>query len=185
MARAQRGDRDAFDEVVRIHHRLVYGYARRVLGDEDAAVDVTQDVFVRAWRYRASCDPPRVRGWLLGIATNRVRDALRERGERPDALEDPASLPASGEAGLALLARGALRDEVARAVEALPPEQREVIALKYLSDLSYEEVAEALSLSVGAARMRALRARDALARALSKLVQSGESAQADDDEVAS
>lgn len=178
MARAQRGDRAAFDELVRVHHRLVYGYARRVLCDEDAAVDVTQDVFVRAWRYRASCDPPRLRGWLLGIAANRVRDALRARDhrlDRPGELDDPTTLPASGDAGLALLARGALRDEVARAVEALPPDQREVIALRYLSDLSYEEVAEALSLSVGAARMRALRARDALARSLARLVQSSDS----------
>jgi RNA polymerase sigma-70 factor (ECF subfamily) len=172
MARAQRGDRAAFDEVVRVHHRLVYAYARRVTGTDDQAVEVTQDVFVRAWRYRASCDPPRLRAWLLGIAANGARDALRERGVAPAALEDPGALPAGGEGGLAALARGALRDEVARAVDALPAEQREVIALKYLSDLSYEDVAEALGLSVGAARMRALRARDALARALARLVQS-------------
>lgn len=174
MARAQRGDRDAFDDLVRAHHALVFAYARRVLGDEDAAVDVTQDTFVRAWRYRASCDPPRVRAWLLGIAANRARDALRARGARPAALDDPGALPAAGEAGLALLARGALRDEVARAVEALPVDQREVVALRYLADLSYEEVAEALGLSVGAARMRALRGRDALARALARLVESSE-----------
>lgn len=177
MVRAQRGDRDAFDEVVRVHHRLVYAYARRVLGGggEDEAMEVTQDVFVRAWRYRSSCDPPRLRAWLLGIAANRARDALRARGHAPAALEDPGALPAGGDDGLAALARGALRDEVARAVDALPADQREVIALKYLSDLSYEDVAEALGLSVGAARMRALRARDALARALARLVQSGDS----------
>jgi RNA polymerase sigma-70 factor (ECF subfamily) len=175
MGRAQRGDRAAFDEVVRIHHRLVYAHARRVLGDEEAAGEVTQDVFVRAWRYRASCDPARVGAWLLGIAANRARDALRARGARPAPLEEPERVAAGGDAGLAAFARGALREEVARAVDALPPEQREVVALRYLSDLSYEEVAAALGLSVGAARMRALRARDALARALARLVaESGE-----------
>lgn len=174
MARARRGDREAFDEVVRVHHRLVFAYARRVLGDDEAAVEATQETFVRAWRYRASCDPPRVRAWLMGIVANRARDALRARGAWPGPLEDPGALPARDQGGLALLARGALREEVARAIDALPPEQREVVALRYLSDLSYEEVAEALGLSVGAARMRALRAREALARALARLVESSD-----------
>lgn len=173
MARAQRGDRAAFDEVVRVHHRLVFGYARRVLGDDEAACEATQDVFVRAWRYRASCDPARVRSWLLGIAANRCRDALRARGHEPAALDDPAALPGRDDGGLSGLARRWVRDEVARAIDALPPEHREVVALRYLSELSYEEVAAHLGLSVGAARMRALRAREALARALARLVGSG------------
>lgn len=144
-----------------------------MLGDDEAAAEVTQDVFVRAWRYRASCDPRRVRGWLLGIAVNRARDALRARGAAPAALDDPASLPASDDGGLAGATRRWMRDEVARAVEALPPEHREVVALRYLSGLSYEEVAERLGVSPGAARMRAMRAREALARALPRLLESG------------
>ena len=168
LERAARGDRAAFDALTRDFFAPVFGYARRALGDEDLAVDVTQDTFVRAWRSRTSFDGRRgsARAWLFAIAANRVRDARRARGEAPAPLEEPGELPAGDPAGLDAFARGALRAEVTAAVEALPPEQREVVALKYLADLSYEEVAQALGLSVGAAKMRALRARDALARAL-------------------
>ncbi len=176
MARAQRGDRAAFDELVRGHLRVVFGYARRLLGDDEAAAEVTQDVFVRAWRYRASCDARRVRAWLLGIAANRARDALRARGAAPAPLDDPAAVVGDDDGGLASFSRRWVRDEVVRAVEALPPEHREVVALRYLGELSYEEVAAHLGLSVGAARMRALRAREALARALARLADSGEDA---------
>jgi RNA polymerase sigma-70 factor (ECF subfamily) len=173
MARAQRGDRSAFDELVRAHHRAVFSYARRVLGDDDRAGEVAQDTFVRAWRYRDSCDPASgtVRAWLFAIAANRVRDARKARGEQP-AGDDLPEVAAGGEAGLDAFARGAMRDEVSRAVDALPPDQREVVALKYLSDLSYEDVARILGVSVSAAKMRALRARDALARALARLMAS-------------
>jgi RNA polymerase sigma factor (sigma-70 family) len=176
LARAQRGDRAAFDELVRALHGRVFGYARRALGDEEKAVEVAQETFVRAWRYRASFDPQAgsARAWLFAIAANRVREAARARGVTAVPLDDEVDLPAGDGDALAALARGALRDEVARAVDALPPEQREVVSLKYLADLSYEEVARALGCSVGAAKMRALRARDALARALRALVSSGE-----------
>lgn len=180
MARAQRGERDAFDALVGKYHRAVYSYARRVLADEDLAQDATQETFVRAYRYRASFDAAAgsVRSWLFAVAANRVRDLGKARRDRPRPLEDADAVPAEGgEDALAVFARGALREAVVRAVEELSPELREVLALKYLSDLSYEEVAKALGLGVSAAKMRALRARDVLARKLARLVQdSGEGA---------
>ena len=182
MARAQRGERGAFDSLVGKYHRAVFSYARRVLGDEDLAQEAAQETFVRAFKYRASFDATSgsVRGWLFAVAANRVRDLAKARRDRPRALEDGDAdgvAAAGGEDALAVFARGALREAVVRAVEELSPELREVLALKYLSDLSYEEVAKALGLSVSAAKMRSLRARDILARRLAKLVQdSGEGA---------
>jgi RNA polymerase sigma-70 factor (ECF subfamily) len=172
MERAQRGDRRAFDELVGVFYRAVYSYARRALGDEELALEVAQDTFARAFRYRASWKPGSgsVRSWLFAVAANRIRDARRERRDEPVAIEDPGLLAATGEEGLEAFARGALREEVVRAIEELSPEHREIVTLKYVSDLSYEEVAEVLGLSVSAAKMRALRARDLLARRLARLV---------------
>src|SRR2546423_1630756 len=160
MARAQAGDRRAFDELVRRYQRAVYSYTRRVLRDEPLAAEACQDAFVRAYKYRSSykAEAGPVRGWLFAVAANSIRDARRQRREGPAPLEDAAQVAASEEDGLAVFARGAVRDAVASALEALPEDMREVVAMKYVSDLSYEEVARALGISVSAAKMRALRA---------------------------
>jgi RNA polymerase sigma-70 factor (ECF subfamily) len=171
-------DRREFEDLVKAHHRGVYSYARRVLGDEERALEVAQETFARAFRYRDSFDPSKgsARSWLFAIAANRIREARKARQGEPAALADPGSLAASSEEGLEAFARGALREEVTRALSELPEEYREVIVLKYVSDLSFEEVARILGLSLSAAKMRALRGRDMLARRLAKLVSgSGES----------
>lgn len=173
MARAQRGERAAFDDLVRAFYRGVYSYARRALEDEDTALEVTQETFARAYRYRDSYASTggSVRGWLFAIAANRIRDAWKSLGRRPAQISDMGKIADSGEDGLAVFARGAVRERVQQAIAEMPPEQREVLALKYLSDLSYAEVAQALGLSVSAAKMRALRARDVLARRLAELAE--------------
>ncbi len=170
MARAQGGDRPAFDELVRRHEGAVYAYARRCLGDDMRAIEATQDTFVRAYTYRASFKPEAgsVKGWLLSVAANRVRDVVRAR--RTEArLDEAEKVPASTEDGLAAFERVEVQRGVARAVEELEPEHREVIALRYVADLPFEEVARILGITVGAAKMRAARARDVLARRLAPL----------------
>ena len=171
MARAQADDRPAFDELVRRHERAVYVYARRCFGNEPRAAEATQDTFVRAYTYRASFKPEAgsVRGWILTVAANLVRDGLRARRDGPRPIEDAAGVADSGRAGLDAYERVEIRAEVARALETLEPEHREVIALRFVSELSYEEVASVLGITVGAAKMRAARARDVLARRLAKL----------------
>ena len=148
-------DRRAFEELVKTHHRGVYSYARRVLGDEERALEATQETFVRAFRYKDSFDPEKgsVRAWLFAIAANRIREERKTRSAEPVSLEEPGAVAATSEEGLEAFARGALREEVARALESLPPDYREVMVLKNVSDLSFEEVARALGLSVSAAKI--------------------------------
>lgn len=172
-------DRRAIEELVRTHHRGVYSFARRVLGDEERALEATQETFVRAFRYRDTFDPAKgsVRAWLFAIAANRIREARKSalRAHAPLG-DEAAAVAASSEEGLEAFARGALREEVARALEELPDDLKEVLTLRYVSDLSMEEVARVLGLSLSAAKMRALRGRDLLARRLARLVKgSGES----------
>ncbi len=176
MARSKSGDREAFDVLVRRHFDAVATYAARILKDDDRGLEATQETFVRAFKYRESYreEAGSVRGWIFSIATNRIRDAAKRRKGEPESLEFAAEPVAASEDALATFARGALRETVLEALADLPPEYREVVVLKYLNDLSYEEVARALDLTVGAARMRALRARDLLARRLATLIESGE-----------
>ncbi len=169
--------RGEFEELVKTHHRGVYSYARRVLGDDERAAEAAQETFVRAFRYRESFDPAKgsVRAWLFAIAANRIREERKARHAEPALLEEPGAVAATSEEGLEAFARGALREEVTRALESLPRDYREVMVLKYVSDLSFEDVARALGISVSAAKMRALRGRDILARKLARLVKgSGE-----------
>lgn len=175
MVRAQAGDRSAFDELVHRHERAVYAYARHCLRNTAQATEATQDAFVRAYTYRASFKPDHgsVRGWLLAVAANGIRDALRARRQAPLPLEHAAQVPASSEDGLRAFERAEVRGDIERALETLEPEHREVIVLRYVSELSFEEVARVLGITVGAAKMRAARARDVLARRLARLGERG------------
>ncbi|MEZ0230797.1 MAG: RNA polymerase sigma factor, partial [Planctomycetota bacterium] len=148
------------EELVRTYHRGIYSFARRVLGDEERALEATQETFVRAFRYRDTFDPEKgsVRAWLFAIAANRIREARKSVNSAPAPLgEDAGSIASTQEEGLEAFARGALREEVARALEELPADFREVLALRYVSDLSMEEVARILGLPLSAANMRGLR----------------------------
>lgn len=157
VRRAKDGDRGAFEELYREH---VDGVARQVrfrLGSLDD--DVVAEVFLRAWRglstYRDVGRP--FGAWLHGIARYVILDELRRRGRSlpvdrvPDRPVDPM-----------IAERVALRD----AIDRLPEGLRRIIELKYLSDLTNEQTARELGLSVGAVNTKQWRALRALARSL-------------------
>ncbi len=161
-----------FGAVVRDHTDLVYGVALRILGDREAAAEVTNTTFLKAYRAFDRYDPARpLRAWLVTIAANEAvsagRGLSRERARRApveeaDALAD--RVPAPDEE---LVAREE-RARVRHAVAALPELYRVPIVLRYFSDLSVEEVAAAVgrpptTVGVQLLRGRAL-LRDSLAQ---------------------
>src|SRR5690349_2565274 len=79
----QRGDVEAFNQLVRLYESRVYNLCYRMLGDADAAADVTQDTFISAYRNLGKFRGGLFRSWLLRIATNACYDALRARKRRP------------------------------------------------------------------------------------------------------
>lgn len=174
LRRAQAGDSAAFEAVVRLHFDAIHAYARRALGGADRAQEATQETFVRAFRYRASyrADLGSVRAWLIGIAANRVRAARKAERQHPAPVspERARELADSTEEGFEALARADIVAEVRSALATLDDEERSVLELRYMAELSYEDVAAALGISVGAARLRAFRARDVLAKKLARLV---------------
>ena len=157
-ARLAAGDDHALAEVFDALAHSVYGSALRVLGDNSAAQDVVQDVFVELWRHPGRYDPAAgtLRTYLSVLARHRAVDLVRSelrrvaRQERSYRLT-PASLMADvGDEVLAAETAGLVRS----AVRLLPASQRQVIELAYFAGLTCREVAQAVGIPEGTAKSR-------------------------------
>lgn len=158
------GDTEAFGLLVE-RYRTEFGrLAEAMIGDPDAAEDVLQEAFISAYRSLGRCrDPERFRAWACRIVANRCRDVLRRRPAVPiDVVELPAKESADAPAEDSELA-----DQLERAMTQLTAEQREVFVMKEVEGRSYEEMAELLDMKVDALRMRVMRAKTVLRKALS------------------
>ena len=141
------GLREAFDA----HGRLVFSICRRALGAE-AAKDVTQDVFVSAWRGRDQFDPARgsLVGWLVGITKRRIIDHLRAERRHVDRRADDLSDPTADQPQeQPQVERIVDRMLVVDAMAALPARSREVIELAYVQDLTHHDIAERTGIPLG------------------------------------
>jgi len=142
-----RGEEQSLRAAYLQHGRLIYTYCRRTL-DEARASDVTQEVFISAWRSRHRFDPAKgtLVGWLISITRNRIIDnvrAERRHSERRDN-RDPAELPTRSEidaVGTKLLIADALRSLSDRA--------RRVVVLHYFEGLTHRQIADRMSLPLG------------------------------------
>src|SRR5262245_55895651 len=168
IARARRGDQGAFEEIVRLYQRRVYGVALRIVRAHDVADDVTQEAFLRAWRSLERFELGRPFGpWVCRIAANLAVNHVRSPRAREEGLPEAHAETRSREPG----PLGALLDaEGARVLEAalaeLPQEQRAVLVLRAVEELSYAEIAESLGISAGTVMSRLYRARERLALVL-------------------
>ena len=165
LRRARAGDRTAYSALVRRHQRAVHRHLLRMVGVPDDAMELTQEVFVRAWQALPQWQPTaQFRTWLLRIASNAALDLLRRRKTvefvpLDDSVFEVAH-PAAGPERQAQATQELRRLEAALA--RLTPEHREILLLREIEDLSYEELASALSLTVGTVKSRLARARAAL-----------------------
>lgn len=172
VARVQKGDRAAFDMLVRKYQHKVAKLVARFVRDRGEIEDVTQEAFIKAYRAIGG-----FRGesafytWLYRIAVNTAKNYLDSLGRRPpnsDMEVEGAELIESGD-GLrdqATPERTLLTDEIAatvnRVVEALPEDLRTAITLREIDGLSYEEIAQAMDCPIGTVRSRIFRAREAI-----------------------
>ena len=168
---AKAGDEHAFTSLVRAYQDKVYSLAYYMTKNHHDAEDVAQEVFLKIWRalpsYRGENEPD---AWIMKIAKNACYDFLKSRRqveplereidgevvERPLADPDPDSNPPEA----AVLSEK--RDEVAKALLRLPPEQREILTLRYVDGLSYEQLARVMSLGMGTVKSKLWRAKKAL-----------------------
>ncbi|HLF57724.1 MAG TPA: sigma-70 family RNA polymerase sigma factor [Thermoanaerobaculia bacterium] len=178
-AAASRGSEEAFRELVERFERPVYGLVLRIVRRNDLAEDLAQETFVKAWKALGRFDPSRkFSSWLFKIAHNSALDALRRRGEEPLSLDAPAAegepareLPADPRAENPL-ARTTFR-AAGRALEAalaeLRPQYREILVLRFVEGLAYEEIAEVTGSPLGTVKVHIFRARQELAKKMAAL----------------
>jgi len=162
--RAQAGDRNAFTVLVQRHQHALHRYLSRMTGTPDEAMELAQEVFVRAWQALPQWQPDApFRAWLFRIASNAALDLLRRRRTVEfvpidDQLE-PADPGADPE-------RQVVAKQEVRLLEAalkrLTPEHRQILLLREVEDMAYEEIGRVLSLSAGTVKSRLARARMAL-----------------------
>lgn len=171
IQRAQKGDHDAFAALVTEHQRYVYNLALRVLKDENEALDLAQETFIRAWtalpNFRGQA---RFRTWLYRIITNLcynrlpgLRRSLNELGD--DVVAELPDTDARYANPARRLESKELREYLGRAVENLDEHYRLLITLRYRDELSYDEIASTLNLPLGTVKTGLFRAKERLRRA--------------------
>lgn len=175
ISRSQGGDVQAFNLLVERYQNRVYGLGYRMLGDSDAAADVTQDTFLSAYRNIGRYRGGSFVAWLLRIATNACYDQLRARKRRPqtsldafdhDADETVPQLRDPGEAPDDRTLRDELAHEIERRLRELPDDQRLVIILSDIQGYSYDEIVAATGWPIGTVKSRLSRGRMHLRNAL-------------------
>jgi RNA polymerase sigma-70 factor (ECF subfamily) len=174
------GEVEALGALYDRHARIVFALLVRIAGDRDAAEELLQEVFLRAWQHAHAFDDSRgtVRSWLYGIAHNLALNELRRRRRRPQVQPRPASADPDGDdyggyvaadSDPAVDAWCAVRDaELAHALEQLPPSQRAVLLL-YGEGFSQSEIAAKLGEPLGTVKSRMRRALGHLRETLSVL----------------
>ncbi|MFC8230814.1 RNA polymerase sigma factor [Streptomyces sp. NPDC057287] len=168
-ARIRAGDHEAFAALYEEYARAVYNHAYRLTGNWSTAEEVMSETFLAAWRTRHTVEPEggSLRPWVLGIATNKARNANRGIRRRLAFLSrDPAPGPV---VDIADATAGHVDDvrrlaAVGQALDGLRRHEREVLVLCVWSGLDYAEAAEALGIPVGTVRSRLSRARARLRR---------------------
>ncbi|MDQ3962972.1 MAG: RNA polymerase sigma factor [Actinomycetota bacterium] len=166
LATRSADDLDAFTELYDRYHRRVYRFVRSQTPDDATAEDLTAQTFFRALSSAGTFDGRgSYKSWLFRIAHNTVSSWRLHRTKSPIVLEevpehvDPSPSPAS------VLVAGEERSLVWRVVSSLAPAQREAISLRYIEDLTTQEIAEITGRSRGAVRILLHRGRTALRRA--------------------
>lgn len=166
------GDANAFETLVLEYEKNVYNIALRMTGNSEDAADMTQEAFIKAYNSLQSFrGDSKFSVWLYRIVSNVCLDFLRSKNRRPtvslsvedddgeDAQLDVADESQSPEL---LLDRKLTRDSVRRGLDSLPPDYRQILLLREIQGLSYDEIAQTLSLEVGTVKSRIFRARKRL-----------------------
>jgi RNA polymerase sigma-70 factor (ECF subfamily) len=160
------GEVPTWEEVARTHGRFLYNVAYRLTGNDDDAYDLVQEALLRVRKGLETYQPGSMEGWLSRIVTNVFLDEVRRKRRRPIEVmpEDPERLlptaPGADEV------TDGLSDDVQAALRRLPEDFRTAVVLCDVVGLSYEEIADAISVPVGTVRSRIHRGRRLLRLAL-------------------
>jgi RNA polymerase sigma-70 factor, ECF subfamily len=173
IRRARRGDVEAYNLLISRWEKRVYNYLLRIAGDREEALDLSQDVFLKAYQnLRKLDDPARFAGWLFRIAHNEAFSAFRKRRperEAPGQAEFSSDEIPGREGAFPI----ELSIAVTTALSQLPEDQREAVVLKIYQGFKFEEIAEILSCPVSTVKSRLYTALDVLKSQLAPLKSRG------------
>lgn len=171
---ARRGDQDAFEQLVLAYEKRVFALTLRMCGNPEDAAEAAQEAFLAAWQgLGAFREEASFSTWLYRLASNASVDLLRREGRHRSSaglslddealsLEPADSAPTPQEA----VERAELRERIEEGLRALSPEYRQVLILREMHQLSYEEIGQALSLDLGTVKSRISRGRKRLQKFL-------------------
>jgi RNA polymerase sigma-70 factor (ECF subfamily) len=173
------GEREAFAELVARHQRGVLAFAARMTGDREAAPDIAQETFLKAFCALASFDRKfRFTTWLYRIASNCAVDHLRRRrvripsrvGRAAEGESPEVQIRASDPSPDQLLRCRELADRLDDEIRALPPQYRQLLHLRHRGQLRYDEIARATGIPIGTVKNRIFRAREILRNRLADVL---------------
>ncbi len=166
------GDVNAFEKLVTEYEKGVYAIALRMTGNPEDASDMTQEAFIKAYNSLQSFrGDSKFSVWLYRIASNVCLDFLRSRSRKPtvslsveddEGEETQLDVADESQSPELLLERSLTRDAVQRGLQALAPDYRQILLLREIQGLSYEEIADVLRIEVGTVKSRIFRARKRL-----------------------
>ena len=171
LKKAANKDHEAFEQIVLMYQSRLYALCLRMMGNEYDALDAAQETFIKIYQnlpgYRKIAS---FSTWAYRIAANTCVDMLRRRKKAAvsfDALEEEGAAPVQyGQSAESEVVRRAASQELARAIDLLPEDQRVVIVLRDVHGLSYGEIAGMLSLNINTVKSRISRGRQSLRQAI-------------------
>ena len=172
------GNINAYELLVKEYEKNVYNLALRMVGNSEDAADMSQEAFIKAYNSLTSFrGDSKFSVWLYRIVSNVCLDYLRSRGRRQtvslstendDGEDVEIDIADETQSPERLLDRRLTRDAVRRGLAALPPEHRQILLLREIQGLSYDEIADALGIEAGTVKSRIFRARKKLCAFLIK-----------------
>ena len=178
IRRAQRGDADAFEQLLLEHQKNVYNLCDRMAGNPDDAMDLSQETFLRAWRCLDQYQfASAFSTWLYRLCSNICIDFLRRRRrqqtvpltfEDADGEEQTYAVPDAQPLPEEQVELKLTRETLAAAMAQLLPEHRAVLQLRVVNEMSYEQIADVLDIQIGTVKSRLSRARNQLKKILER-----------------
>ena len=170
LEKARHGDQEAFGELVRLYEKKVYALTLRMCKNPDDAAEAAQEAFLAAWQglkfFRGEAS---FSTWLYRLASNACVDLLRKEQRHravsgPSLNDEDTYMDIADDAATPqeLAERSELREQIEEGLQSLTPEHREVLILRELHQLSYDEIAQTLDLDTGTVKSRISRGRKAL-----------------------
>lgn len=162
--------RQAADLVIRKYRNPLYHHAAGILKDSEEAIDVTQEVFIRAMRERRFWDADfKIKAWLYRVTTNLCFNLVRNRKRRAAILETVPQPKTTDAHQVDTIFQGERQSSILKAMESLTESHRKILMLRYYGDMSYAEVADTLDIKLGTVMSRLSRAKGRLMEALDRM----------------